>query len=195
MNPSEIVTDYIRRYRNRARAELAEYQKLPSLGQAIKHASLCHRLPSLKRHPHQYRIPQRVLLRAEQELQRSQSRLARAETFEALYTEVERRIGGLRGIGPLTVYDIAHRIGSFLRLEPGLIYLHSGTGIGARLLGFTGKTLDPRSLPSAFSRLRPPEIEDCLCIYSEAFRSKGSQARMSKRPPLCVPPQRPLSRC
>jgi hypothetical protein len=195
MTPSEIVSDYIRRYRRHARAELDEYQKLPSLRQAIRHASLCHRLPSLKRHPHQYRIQQHVLLAAERELHRSQYRLARAGSFKTLHTEIERRIGGLHGIGPLTVYDIAHRIGSFLRLKPEHVYLHSGTGIGARLLGFTGKTLDPRSLPSAFSRLTPDEIEDCLCIYMDAFRSRGFDARTSKPRRVCIGPPRSMRRC
>jgi hypothetical protein len=195
MTPSEIASDYIRNYRACARAELDEYRKLPSLRDAIMHASRCHRLPSGKRHSHQYRIPRSVLLAVEQKLQSLRRRLSQAESFEALHAEIEHEIGGLRGIGPLTVYDIAHRIGSFLRLKPAYVYLHSGAGIGARMLGFTGTTLDPRSLPSAFSRLTPDEIEDCLCIYKDALGPSGLCARAARTRPGCMPPLRSVRRC
>jgi hypothetical protein len=48
------------------------------------------------------------------------------------------------------VYDIAHRIGAFLRKAPALVYLHRGTKEGAAILGFKGKTIDPKLLPPAF---------------------------------------------
>ena len=38
-------------------------------------------------------------------------------------------------LGELTVYDVAHRIGAYLQLEPDVVYLHRGTRIGARYLG------------------------------------------------------------
>ncbi len=34
----------------------------------------------------------------------------------------------MHGIAALTVYDIAHRIGAFLRKAPALVYLHRGSG-------------------------------------------------------------------
>jgi hypothetical protein len=82
------------------------------------------------------------------------------------------------GIGELAVYDIAHRIAAFRGKEPSLVYLHRGTCVGARHLGFTGKTLDPRLLPSSFSCLTAAEIEDCLCIYKDDFvPDRGSGRR------------------
>lgn len=171
-----IIDDYIRNYRPHARANLVEFQRLRTLQEVIHHASLCHWLPTNKRHPHQYRIPAAALLTAEGKLQQALRGLARAETFEALYDEIERHIRGVHKIGALAVYDIAQRIGAYLGLAPNLVYLHQGTLAGARALGFTGKTLDPRSLPSAFSRLKPYEIEDCLCIYKSALRDNNPLA-------------------
>jgi hypothetical protein len=186
MTPNEAVRNYIRDYRAGARAEMNEFRQLSSLREAIRHASLCHRLPSQRRHPHQYRIPNIVLQAAERELQQARHLLARAASFEALHFEIERRIRTLDGIGALTVYDIAHRIGAKLRKKPKLVYLHRGTRIGARRLGFTGKALDPRSLPFAFSRLAPDEIEDCLCIYKDDFSSGRSRARLLQPRRTCI---------
>jgi hypothetical protein len=84
-------------------------------------------------------------------------------------------IGGIAGIGDLARYDIAHRIGSYLNLQPELIYLHTGTRDGARVLGLHGETVDRSRLPRALNRLDPAEIEDFLCIYREELRSGQRQ--------------------
>lgn len=182
----EIVDHYIRHRRASARNDLIEFERLRALAQAIHHASLCHWLPSRKRHPHQYRIPLAALQSAERELLRAKNVLARAKTFEDLHTQIERRIGRIHKVGALAVYDIAHRIAAYRGLSPNLVYLHRGTLAGARILGFSGKTLDPRSLPSAFSHLKPYEIEDCLCIYKDDFRTDGSATRATRCRPVCA---------
>jgi hypothetical protein len=86
---------------------------------------------------------------------------------------VRERIGGVPGIGALTVYDIAHHLGAFLKLEPDAVYLHAGTAAGAKALGHlhTAETLALADLPPEFSRLRPYEIEDCLCIYKHELKA------------------------
>jgi hypothetical protein len=130
------------------------------------------------------------------ELLRAKDVLGRARTFEDLHTQIEHRIGRIHKIGALAVYDIAHRIAAFRGLSPNLVYLHRGTLDGARILGFSGKTLDPRSLPSAFSRLKPYEIEDCLCIYKDDFRDDGSATRAARPRPICIDrPSRYRARC
>src|SRR5947209_1643932 len=53
---------------------------------------------------------------------------------------------------------------------------HRGAGKGAKALGFPSRdTLAPTDLPAAFGRLRPYEVEDCLCIYKDAL------ARIARR--------------
>jgi len=97
---------------------------------------------------------------AEARLQAAAKRIAAASDFAALHGIVEREIGSIRGIGTLTVYDIAHRLGAHFGKAPALVYLHAGTRKGAEVFGLSGDSIDPRKLPSPFSRLSPAEIED-----------------------------------
>lgn len=168
MTLSEIVTDYIRVHRADALREMRFYEFQRSPAKAIEKAALCV-LPDGKRHPHQRRIPGAVLELAEASLQEIQGRLKRAKSFDALYRLIAERIGDIPGIGPLTVYDIAHRIGSYLRIYPELVYLHAGTRKGAAFFKIRGDAFDPAVLPKPFSKLKPYEIEDCLCMYKDRF--------------------------
>jgi hypothetical protein len=169
MTFDEIINDYIREYRDDARAEICSFKKERSRSDAIRRAALCL-LPDGKRHPHQCLIPKPLLELAEARLQAARKRLARAVDFESLHQVVEAEIGSIKGIGALTVYDIAHRIGAHLGKAPTLVYLHRGTRTGAAVLEFRGHTLDPTMLPAAFSRLTAAEIEDCLCIYKDELQ-------------------------
>lgn len=177
MDYDQIVSCFIRDRRRDASHERNCFRSLPSLRHAIRHSALCHWLPRTKRHPHQWRIPSQALQEAERELQRIANRLCRCGNFEALHDEVKRAIGSIPKIGDLTTYDIAHRIGVYLGKSPRLVYLHRGTAIGARHLGFSGATLDPKMLPNAFSKLSPEEIEDCLCIYKNELAGLDVQRR------------------
>jgi hypothetical protein len=165
---------------------MEEFRRLPSIKEAIRHAALCHLLPTLNRHPHQYRLRQSVLQAAERNLQRASRAIARVSNFEALHSVIDGEIGSMHGVGPLTVYDIAHRIGAFLSKKPKVVYLHRDTRVGARRLGFTADTLAPDLLPSEFARLTPAEIEDCLCIYKDRLRFGQIDVSTSKS---CVDPR------
>jgi hypothetical protein len=178
MTLDEIVSGYIRDHRRNARAEMCVFERQHSSAEATRMAALCI-VGSGKRHRHQRRIPKAVLERAEARLQEIARRLASAADFAALHELVEEHIGGLRGIGALTVYDIAHRLGAYFRKAPELVYLHAGTRIGARAFNISGGTLDPKNLPAAFSRLEPAEIEDCLCIYRDNLQA-AKPARRSR---------------
>jgi len=175
MTLDEIVSSYIREYRTLARAEIRSFEKESTLGDAVRRAALCQ-WPNGKRHEHQYRIPKSLLEQAEGRLQGIAGKLERAADFRALHELLELEIGSIHGIGELTVYDIAHRIGAYLRKVPTLVYLHRGTRTGAAVFGLRGLMLDPKQLPAAFSRLTPAEIEDCLCIYKKQLRSSRNGA-------------------
>ena len=172
MSFAGIVRDYTSRYRESARRELRFYALQPSLEYAIREATLS-RLPSGKRHPHQRRIPLRVLQSAERQLQAIAAQLRAARSFAELHRLIERRIKPIHGIGDLATYDIAHRIGAYLRREPEAVYLHAGTREGARALNLGGRTIQLRELPPGLRKLSAAEIEDCLCIYKEALRHRG----------------------
>jgi hypothetical protein len=108
-----------------------------------------------------------TLRRAHAEL--DQCDLNGCRSFDELFQVVSDAIGNIQGIGALTIYDIACRIGAFLKLKPNRIYLHAGTRAGARAIGLGDgvETLEIDELPPAFRRLSASEIEDCLCIYKD----------------------------
>ena len=164
MSSDEIVAHYVTHHRGRTACELEHYRKLSNLGDAIREAALC-RLSSGKRHPHQYRIPGSVLEEAYRDLAEHESHIASATTFHELHKTVWQIISPIRGIGELAVYDIAHRIGTYMGIEPERVYLHAGTREGARnLFNLSGESLPVSDFPEAFQKLTASEIEDCLCI-------------------------------
>jgi hypothetical protein len=176
MSFAAIAQDYIANIRPHARDEMRFYARQPSLREAIREAALC-RVEDGKRHPHQRRIPGHVLAKAERALQERAERLAKADSFDALHTEVCAGIGNIRGIGDLAVYDIAHRIGAYLKLEPDLVYLHAGTRAGAKALGLSGEKLARGQLPADLQRLKASELEDCLCIYRSMLRGAAAAGK------------------
>jgi hypothetical protein len=172
MNFAAIVRDYNSRHRERARREVRYYMIQRSLEDAIRESALS-RLPSSKRHPHQRRIPLRVLQAAERRLQAIAGSLLAAESFAELHRLIERQIKPVQGIGDLAVYDIARRIGAYLGHEPETVYLHAGTREGARALNLEGNAIDVSEFPVKLRNLSAAEIEDCLCIYKDALRTHG----------------------
>ncbi|MCV0416320.1 MAG: hypothetical protein K5831_15750 [Brevundimonas sp.] len=120
------------------------------------------------KHSHQNLIPPRVLATAGERLRASAAELRSREDFEAMHDLLKARIGSIRGVGPLQVYDFATRIGLRLGLRPQRIHLHAGTTQGARALGLDvrGRSwLRPGELPTPLGDLTAGEIEDILCIY------------------------------
>ena len=128
---------------------------------------------------------------AEVRLREIQGQLKRAKNFDALHRIIAERIGRIPGIGTLTVYDIAHRIGAFCRIYPELVYLHAGTRKGAAFGGIKGDAFDPGILPKPFFRLQSYEIEDCLCLYKKDFGIE--RAERSIQACACKNPKR--TRC
>ena len=98
--------------------------------------------------------------------------------FEELYHFVKSTIGSISGIGPLTVYDTAKRIGHILKnpVYPSqYVYLCAGAADGAKgLIGKDSPLLfrEPTyrftpffgTLPSIF-------IEDILCIFKDELKN------------------------
>lgn len=146
--------------------------KQPNLKRAIEVAARCINGEN-KRHPHQYRIPLKVLEAAKDELLLITGKIKKAKTFDELYNLIQEL--NVYGFGKLTSYDVATRIGAYLGLSPDRIYLHAGTKVGAtRLVGKTKKPylLKPE-LPKPFQikSLSCSEIEDILCIYKDEFKN------------------------
>jgi hypothetical protein len=166
-----IVDDYIREYRARARAEMLLYKRQPTLAEAVDIAARCV-LANGKRHPHQHRIPPTSLAEARARLLAVD--LGSCRSFDELHTTINSTIRDIHMIGALVVYDVAQRIGAFLKLEPERVYLHRGTRDGALALGLGRgcEWIDLAELPEEFRRLTPAEAEDCLCIYKERLGAR-----------------------
>ncbi len=175
MTLRQIVRKYLSDYADRSEREIKFYGTQQSLRDTIELAALAKfpggkHPPRLIRHPHQRRIPPPALEDARQELLGADLRFCR--TFDDLHNRVGSLIRSIPGIGALAVYDISHRIGAKLGLEPEKVYLHAGTRDGARALGldFRRPFLEVSELPRPLRRLKPYQIEDCLCIFKKEFR-------------------------
>lgn len=96
MTSKEIVCDYIREYRDDARAEMRFFEVQRSPSEAIRKAALCE-VPGGKRHPHQRRIPKALLEQVEARLQGIGRKLAKAADFSALHRLVKDEVGSING--------------------------------------------------------------------------------------------------
>jgi hypothetical protein len=116
---------------------------------------------------HQWRLPNRVLESAGQELTRRANALGAAATFDELWTIVQDAILPIDGVGPLLVYDVAERLGIRLDRHPEAVYLHAGVTTGARNLGLNVQrpNIPAGDFPHQLHRLTPAQIEDFLCLY------------------------------
>lgn len=170
-----IVADYLARNAGCdpcCGEDLEGFAELPDIGTAIHRAVLC--LTSLdRRHPHQRRLPLAVLRQGEQVLQSLAGRMEAATSFDDLHDVVAGALAAVPGIGALTDYDIATRIGAFLRLAPTSVYLHAGTAVGAQAFGVRSRP----DVPVERDRFPPPlcdlpaaDIENLLCIYKDRLK-------------------------
>jgi hypothetical protein len=136
-----------------------------------------------KRHNHQYRIPQMVLELWYDSLMRNLKKIQKSISFDELLSQLQ--VSKIKGIGTLTIYDTATRIGAYMNLYPDKVYLHAGTLEGAKkiLKDASGPFILKRDLPKPFQRkdLACWEIEDILCIYKNDFDSDMSEHEFKKR--------------
>lgn len=177
----EIVADYIRCIREDAEQEQRWFAIQRTLDEAVSRAALAVS-PSGKRLSHQRRIPQGVLAESRRRLVASLPVLARAKSFEELHETVAAVIGPIEGIGELTIYDTALRIGAKLQLEPSVVFLHAGTRAGARRLGLSvsRQFIRVTEFPRVLQKLKPREIEDVLCIYKSQLGADTNPSPLGK---------------
>jgi hypothetical protein len=135
------------------------------------------RLPGGKKFSHQRRIPNSVLRAAKDCLLKTD--FSGLEFFEELLILVSRATCKVAGFGTLCIYDTAHRLARIFK--PEFVYLHAGTRRGAEALSRVMRSpgamrLDGRArklpmdaFPKALQRLRPQQVEDCLCIYNMRY--------------------------
>jgi len=91
------------------------------------------------------------------------------KSFNELFEIINSALINVKGIGELYVYDTSLRIGAKLNVLPEKVYMHAGTRIGARRLGYEGsiRFIEISDLPIEFQQLEPYEIEDMLCRFKD----------------------------
>jgi hypothetical protein len=137
-----------------------------------------------KKHPHQYRVPNETLDSFYKLVCTNLKLISGIKRFDDLYDIINNC--RIPGVGALTVYDTANRIGSFLRIYPDKVYIHQGTKVGAEKLlrkKIHDKTLHKGDFKqfNAYKNLTCAEIEDILCIYKDdLFKSKCARIERIK---------------
>lgn len=145
----------------------------PSLDLAISVAVFSNNAKGI-RNPHQRRLKLADLELFNENLAGRIKDISTTSSFSCLILIIENC--KVKGIGDLACYDIANRIGSYLGLNPELVYLHAGTRKGLKNL-LKSKVKDnfikKEDLPEPFksSDLTCHEIEDILCIYKDKFKT------------------------
>ncbi len=127
-----------------------------------------------RKHSHQRRIRTETLEEFKRKILNLENEVKRCSDFDSIY----QLFKGIkpRGIGELTVYDVALGVSTNYGIYPKTVYLHAGTKKGAVNSGLTDKFSRKKQLSRDEISLRLPWladiepylIEDFLCIYKSA---------------------------
>lgn len=155
--------------------QLDFYEKLKTLKQAIIYAcnNGCFEINGKKHYSsHFNRRTKKTMKDIETELLKNIVDISKCKTFIKLYDLIYSLTKSILGAGKLTIYDIALRIGAFLKLYPTEVYLHAGALVGANKIGVYlekgSKTVDKSifvAIDPSFEKLDCKQIENFLCIY------------------------------
>ncbi len=129
----DIVNEYKIDHQKNSESELQWFSNQKTLSNAVSQAALALK-ENGKKCDHQRRIKKPALEDSEKKLIKEIKKIEQLKNknFDGLHNEVGELIGGIKGIGELTIYDTALRIGAKLKLEPKKVYLHAGTRVGAK---------------------------------------------------------------
>ena len=169
---SSIVQDYRDHYDNDKTDQESWFGlECKSLGEAIARAT-ASKLRHGNYNSHQRRINKSVFGSAERALLKIESQFAATATFDDVLRLVDTALKGISGAGELFRYDVADRIGCYLKLRPDQIYLHAGVRIGVENLGLgvSQTSISLSELNGRFENLSAPEIENLLCIYKDQMK-------------------------
>lgn len=131
-----------------------------------------------KMHSHQVKVRLSARLEYAEKLKRNAERLRAARSFHDLWMVFDELKPW--GIGELTVYDMATRVGAFLKLDPQRLYMHTGARAGwlalcerfapERVEYWRREEFVPKArFPKPLKWLTVDEVEDFLCTYRDEF--------------------------
>lgn len=124
-----------------------------------------------RRYPHQYRINTHNFETYYNKLLSLENKVMNCKKFDEIYELFNAC--KIKGIGSLTVYDVALRVSWNYNIHPDFLYLHAGTKVGALNAGLIKKgdkkdKLTKNEIVEKCKWLENVEmyrIEDFLCIY------------------------------
>jgi hypothetical protein len=185
---SALWKDYMLRYINTGRGDpaLPWTLKAEDFETAIHRACMSRGEDGTLWH-HQGRVWQVNLEAYEKTLQEDYADdLYESKYFWELFGHCRRAASQTHGIGPVTEYDVAMRLGGWLDLEPEHLYFHAGVTEGLRALGVAiprGATcIDRERLPEFFWDKNLDIVESFLCGYrSEIQRVMEMRHRRAQR--------------
>ena len=103
---------------------------MKNLQEVVEKASLAETYKG-RRDPHQARIKKELLEKLGKCLTKKLDELSNCKNFDCLLKIVEACAKQIKGIGELTIYDTALRIGFYLDIYPDKVYLQ-GQGKGPK---------------------------------------------------------------
>lgn len=121
-----------------------------------------------KMHGHQRRVANKLLEGLEVALADG-IKSEHLKDFQSLYDWVKSVTNRVKGLGATTAYDVARRLGAWLKLKPSVVYLHAGTAAGARKFGVEGDVAPLSAFPQELQSLGSTHVENFLCIYKDQF--------------------------
>lgn len=160
---------------------LLHCKSIDTLTKCIKDAATALKGPintKHSKHPHQHRLIGQTLEDFSNTLLTMESKIQKCKEFDILFEIVKSF--KIRGIGELTIYDTALRIGIFLNVMPTSVYFFRGAREGVMILFNKGYLIDVKSknlgitllvsnFPTEFNHLEPFQIEQLLCMYKKDF--------------------------
>lgn len=187
---TDLWRDYMKRYVLPGRGDpaLPWTLKADTFIEAL-HRAVMSRGEDGKKWHHQGRVWDWNLVVYEVNLWKARDRVlecGESGAFWELYIVCKQAAAETNGIGIVTTYDVAARIGAWLGLEPEHLYVHAGVTEGARALGITWSRgtwcVDRERLPEFFQDKNLDIVESFLCGYrSEIERVVARKKRQAKR--------------
>ena len=168
-----LVEDYLCHYEDTYKSEERWWAESLTWEEALKRAwnSL---IENGKMHRHQChvadKLPEGLKIALDANVQPN-----RFKNFDQLYIWVKSITTDVKGLGDTTTYDVAQRLGVWMKMQPELVYLHASAAKGAKKLGIKGESVPLSIFPDEIQRLGATHAERFLCKYKDQIAATTIQ--------------------
>ena len=160
-NLEMLVKDYLCKYEDSYEPEDQWWAESSTWEKALERA-WNSRLENGKMHRHQChvapKLPEGLKIALAANIQPD-----RFTDFHQLYSWIKSITACVIGLGNTTTYDVARRLGVWMKIQPELVYLHAGSAKGAKKLGIEGESVILTAFPHEIQKLGATHAENFLC--------------------------------